>query len=50
MTTINQETLEKSKEPILTLSKFRKFEHRILFGQNVVVHKTGDLAVGYIVV
>ncbi|OYU68188.1 MAG: MOSC domain-containing protein [Cytophagaceae bacterium BCCC1] len=46
MTTINQETFEKSKEPILTLSKFRKFENRILFGQNVVVHKTGDLAVG----
>lgn len=46
MTTINQETFEKSKEPILTLSKFRKFEHRILFGQNVVVHKTGTIAVG----
>jgi uncharacterized protein YcbX len=46
MTTINQETFEISKEPILTLSKFRKFEHRILFGQNVVVHKTGDISVG----
>ncbi len=46
MTTINQDTFEKSKEPILTLSKFRKFEHRILFGQNVVVHKIGTIAVG----
>lgn len=46
MTTINQETFEKSKEPILTLSKFRMFEHKILFGQNAVVHKTGTFSVG----
>jgi hypothetical protein len=45
MTTINQDTYEKSKEPIATLSKFRKLEHSILFGQNVVVHKSGTIAV-----
>lgn len=46
MTTIDYQKLEFGKEPLLTLSKFRKFENKILFGQNMVVHKEGQINVG----
>lgn len=46
ITTINQETLAIGKEPLNTLSKFRKFENRILFGQNLVVHRNGNIKIG----
>ena len=39
--TINQETLEKSKEPSKTLATYRQKEHKILFGQNVVYSSGG---------
>jgi uncharacterized protein len=50
ITTTNQETAEQAAEPIKTLATFRKFENRILFGQNVLwlgdgesVIRVGDL-------
>lgn len=36
ITTTNQNTAEQAAEPIKTLATFRKFDNRILFGQNVV--------------
>lgn len=39
--TINQETLEKSKEPSKTLATYRQKEHKILFGQNVLYSSGG---------
>lgn len=48
MTTINQDTLEKGKEPLKTLSSYRMKDNRIYFGQNVLYNnggvslKTGD--------
>jgi hypothetical protein len=36
ITTTNQDTAELATEPLKTLATFRKFENRILFGQNVV--------------
>ena len=44
--TIDQKTSEKGKEPLLTLSKIRKMNNKILFGQNVVVHNKGYIKVG----
>jgi uncharacterized protein YcbX len=47
MTTIDQATGEKSsKEPLLTLNKFRKAGNKILFGQNVLISQLGEIAVG----
>jgi len=39
--TINQETLEKSKEPTKTLATYRQKDHKILFGQNVLYSSGG---------
>ncbi len=36
LTTINQDTGEKGVEPLATLSKYRKKENKVLFGQNVL--------------
>ncbi|MCP9769834.1 MOSC domain-containing protein [Lacihabitans sp. LS3-19] len=44
--TIDQKTSEKGKEPLLTLSKIRKMNNKILFGQNVVVYRPGLIKVG----
>lgn len=46
ITTINQETLRTSKEPLLTLSKYRLKDKKILFGQNLIPLHEGDLAIG----
>lgn len=46
VTNIDQKTYEITKEPLFTLSKFRKFENKIMFGQNVVVHKSGTIRIG----
>ncbi len=34
--TINQDTAQKGVEPLLALSRFRKWEAKVLFGQNVI--------------
>lgn len=39
VTTINQQSGKTSAEPLKTLAKFRQFDNKILFGQNVLVLK-----------
>ena len=46
MTTINPETAVKGKEPLRTLSEYRKVGNKILFGQNLLVVEKGKIAVG----
>jgi uncharacterized protein YcbX len=46
ITTTNQETAERLQEPLLTLSKFRKIDNKVMFGMNLVCHSTGEIKVG----
>ncbi len=46
VTTLQPETMKFSKEPLNTLSKFRKFDNKVLFGQNLVVHQLGNISIG----
>ncbi|MGV3642091.1 MAG: MOSC domain-containing protein [Adhaeribacter sp.] len=47
MTTIDQQTAQKSPEPLRTLGTYRQQGHKILFGQNVLPLKPGhSLALG----
>lgn len=46
VTTIDKETLEKSKEPLKTLNKYRKQEKGAMFGQNVIPLGAGRFEVG----
>lgn len=46
ITTLNPTTLEYGKEPLLTLSRYRKGKKGVLFGQNAVHHAPGRLRVG----
>ena len=46
MTTIDQLTAEKGKEPLRTLAGYRRDGHKILFGQNLIHHGAGRIAVG----
>lgn len=46
MTTVNQETGLKTKEPLYTLSKYRKKGEKVLFGQNLIVLNKGSVKVG----
>jgi uncharacterized protein len=47
MTTINQSTGEQGKEPLRTLSEFRKFENKVNFGLNVIAGAvSGRIKVG----
>ncbi|MCU0422998.1 MAG: MOSC domain-containing protein [Bacteroidia bacterium] len=46
VTTINQLTGVKGKEPLATLSTYRNVNQKILFGMNVVVETTGKICVG----
>jgi uncharacterized protein len=46
ITTINQDTIKKSKEPLRTLSKYRMKNNKIYFGQNLLHHGEGSIAVG----
>ncbi|MGZ9223406.1 MAG: MOSC domain-containing protein [Anaerolineales bacterium] len=43
VTTIDKETLERSKEPLKTLGKYRKHELGAIFGQNVIPLNEGRL-------
>lgn len=43
VTTTNQETGERGVEPLRTLSKYRKKDNQIFFGQNVLVMKEGAI-------
>jgi uncharacterized protein YcbX len=46
VTTIDKETLEKSKEPLKTLSRYRKQPLGVIFGQNVIPLNEGRLRLG----
>lgn len=46
MTTVNQDTAIKSKEPLKTLAKYRFKDNKILFGQNLIHEGAGEIAVG----
>lgn len=44
--TINQENASKGKEPVKTLSKYRRINNKIYFGQNLVHEGNGSINVG----
>jgi len=46
ITTTDQETAERAHEPLLTLSKFRKIDNKVMFGMNLVCESTGQIAIG----
>jgi uncharacterized protein len=46
ITTIDQETKITSTEPLKTLSTYRKFGNKVIFGQNVIPLNTGKIKVG----
>ena len=46
ITTINTENATKNKEPLSTLSKYRNFNNKIMFGQNVISHSEGLINIG----
>ncbi len=46
ITTTDQETAERSHEPLLTLSKFRNFKGKVMFGMNLVCNSTGTVKLG----
>src|SRR5215216_6540602 len=46
ITTINQDSLKKSKEPLRTLSTYRMKNNKIYFGQNLLHHGEGAINVG----
>ncbi|MBB5394255.1 MOSC domain-containing protein [Mucilaginibacter sp. AK015] len=49
MTTIDQQTAIKYKEPLKTLAGYRRKGNKILFGQNLVFNSTGLLHVGDVI-
>lgn len=44
--TVNQDTAEKSSEPLRTLTSYRKTDNKVYFGQNLVALENGVVAVG----
>lgn len=46
ITTTDQKTAERAHEPLLTLSKYRKVNNKVLFGMNLVAHSQGIIKVG----
>jgi uncharacterized protein YcbX len=46
ITTVDQESAARGKEPLRTLATFRKRGTKVLFGQNLVHDETGVLRVG----
>jgi uncharacterized protein len=46
ITTTDQETAERAEEPLLTLSKFRKVNNKVMFGMNLVCESIGQVTVG----
>ncbi|OLY93344.1 hypothetical protein SAMN05444008_107149 [Cnuella takakiae] len=46
VTTINQDNLAMSKEPLKTLSTYRQAGNKIMFGQNLLHSGSGTIAVG----
>jgi uncharacterized protein YcbX len=46
ITTTDQETTARAEEPLLTLSKYRKFGNKVMFGMNLVCETTGQVVLG----
>jgi uncharacterized protein YcbX len=46
VTTIDPVTAEKSKEPLRTLARYRRWDNEVWFGMNLIGDGTGPLAVG----
>jgi uncharacterized protein YcbX len=46
ITTIDQQTAEKAKEPLKTLSTYRSKNNKIYFGQNLLFHGNGTISIG----
>jgi uncharacterized protein YcbX len=46
VTTIDQQRGTASAEPLKTLSTYRQVNHKVMFGQNIVVSGTGNIRVG----
>ncbi len=46
MTTVDQQTAKKGKEPLKTLSRYRSRDNKILFGQNLIHEGDGFLSIG----
>ncbi|MEU8586006.1 MOSC N-terminal beta barrel domain-containing protein [Streptomyces sp. NPDC048664] len=46
VTTTDQDSAERGKEPLRTLARHRRFDGRLVFGQNLVPETTGVLRVG----
>ncbi|MFJ1747520.1 MOSC domain-containing protein [Streptomyces sp. NPDC088116] len=46
ITTTDQRTAERGKEPLRTLGRYRRFGGQLLFGQNLVPESTGTVRVG----
>ena len=50
MTTIDQDTIAQSKEPLKTLAGYRRKENKILFGQNLLHQGDGVINVGDVII
>jgi hypothetical protein len=46
ITTTNQDTAERSSEPLKALSSYRKIDNKVMFGMNVVCFNNGYVSVG----
>ncbi len=46
ITTVDQTTAKRGKEPLLTLSTYRKEGNKIYFGQNLLAENTGSVSTG----
>lgn len=46
ITTINPQNGKKNKEPLATLSKYRNFNGKVMFGQNAISHSEGVIRLG----
>ncbi|GAB3165657.1 MOSC domain-containing protein [Telluribacter humicola] len=46
LTTVDPETAQTGPEPLKTLATYRKRNNKIYFGQNLLTHTTGQIAVG----
>jgi uncharacterized protein YcbX len=49
ITTVDQGTATKSKEPLRTLARFRKRNNKVLFGQNLIHDETGIIRINDLV-
>ena len=46
ITTTNQDTAERGKEPLKILSTYRNHEHGVIFGQNIIHRNQGQINIG----